>query len=478
MTALVHMRVRIQRLALALVTLLIIGSLAACDTTPATRIDNVDATLVTAIPTLDPADQGSLCREVDANWAVNWPRTIQGLEALRALRATCTLGTTTVQDRLYDAYLAYGDALVQSGQQQTARSHYERAATLSPDNPAVIARLESAGVASRNTECGAPFEELPPYTPTQGDFVQLVESGFTYYDQPFRVYGVNYVPRDVTVDRLLLDTNVRTIGVELDLMRAAGINTLRLALQHDHLFVCPDDAHPNPASFTRLDGIISAAGQRGFRLILVIDVGREADFGNLPDHRAQQLMFLANRYSNEPAVLAYDLEDGTGMDPAQREHALQRVAQAVDLIRDHASRQFVTAAWDDDAFLTAPLVDFVSFLSDGDIDSLRQEIAILRDRTQKPILLASIGYDTVRMTEIQQRDALQRALEAVDHNNLIGWVLVAAFDHPVRCGEDEDCSISPESRYGIWNTSYYPKRAVDVVKLATRFNTRLQPGTP
>jgi hypothetical protein len=114
------------------------------------------------------------------------------------------------------------------------------------------------------------------------------------------------------------------------------------------------------------------------------------------------------------------------------------------------------------------------------VDALRQEIAILKDRTQKPLLLASIGYDTVQLTEIEQRDALQRALEAVDRNNLLGWVLTAAFDHPVplTCADDEDCAIPPESRYGIWNTSYYPKRAVDVIKLATGFNTRMDADTP
>jgi hypothetical protein len=462
--------------------LLVIGTLAACDTTPATRTDDLNATLVTAIPTLNTVDQNSLCREVDTNWDVNWPRTIEALEALLALNVTCTLGTTSVQDRLYDASLAYGDALVGAGLQQAARPHYERAAMLSPDNPAVIARLESSGVASRNIGCDAASEaeELPPHSPTRGDFMELDASSFTFYSQPFRIYGVNYVPRDVATDRLLLDTNLRSIGVELDLMRAAGLNTLRLALQLEDLFHCPGDTLANVATFTRLDGLVSAAGQRGFRLILIVDVDGEAQNDTLPDHRTQQLAFLANRYSSEPAVLAYDLQVSSGSDLAQREQVLQRLAQAVDLIRDHAPQQFVTAAWDDDAFVTAPLVDFVSFLSDGDIDSLRQEIAILRDQTQKPILLASIGYDTVQMTEIQQRDSLQRAIEAVDRNNLIGWVLVAAFDHPVplRCPEDEDCAIPPESRYGIWNTSYYPKRAVDVIKLATGFNTRMQPDTP
>ena len=74
------------------------------------------------------------------------------------------------------------------------------------------------------------------------------------------------------------------------------------------------------------------------------------------------------------------------------------------------------------------------------------------------------------MDELSQRQALQQAFEAVEQTGLSGWVVWTAFDYPlsVVCIEP-NCpgQDGPEMHFGLWNTSYFPKRALDIVRLVT-----------
>jgi hypothetical protein len=86
------------------------------------------------------------------------------------------------------------------------------------------------------------------------------------------------------------------------------------------------------------------------------------------------------------------------------------------------------------------------------------------------MLLSAVGYSTYEMDELDQRNALQQALEAAENNGLAGWVVSSAFDYPLTatCIEP-DCpsADSADHHFGLWNTSYFPKLAVDVIELMT-----------
>jgi hypothetical protein len=452
--------------------------LVACAAEPAS--DDAGLRLVTAVPTLDLAEPQQLCMTVEANWGDDWPRVIRVLETLYTLDSECG-DAYIAAGRLFDAYIAYGDELQQRGGDATGA--YENAARLNPDAPEVIARLQSMQIATQAPppRCDEQtirdaLASMPVYLPYDGAFVRLVNGQFLLDGQTYPIYGVNYYPRDYPGDRFLTEMDVTAIGFELDLIRAAGINTLRLALRHTDLFMCPGNgAIPRVENIARLDALIQAAAQRGFRLILVMNADADLEdflLYTMPSYVAAQMRFIAERYRLEPAVIAYDLRGQGDQDYLSgaftQVEVLTWLAEAVGIVREAAPDQLITAGWYNNAADTAPLVDFVSFQHYGSVDDLRQEIAVLRDATVKPLVLVAVGYSTWDMTELEHRERFQRILEAATQNGLGGWIIWTAFDYPtaIVC-PDEGCAGDPALYYGLWNVSYFPKQAVDVVKLVT-----------
>ncbi|MBC7870293.1 MAG: cellulase family glycosylhydrolase [Chitinophagaceae bacterium] len=443
----------------------------------------------TPIPTLNTGSTAALCEEINANWGRDWPVVIQSLETLAQMNSgdTACDPAFSVSDRLYAAYLTYGTLLEQRNRPEEAAAAYETALEYNFNGRDANLRLQGLQVATLvpPSSCDGEIVEhalaaMRLYVPEIiGSYVQVEGNDFTLDGQPFPVYGVNYYPRDYPGVRFLTQMDTYTLDYELDLMRASGINTLRIFLRHTDLFICPGNgAIPVAAAFARLDGLISAASQRGYKLILVLNVDAdlvEFPLYNAPEFVNDQMAFVASRYSVESAIMAYDLRPNGDIDYANniafsREQVLNWLLQAATIVRENAPQQLITAGWQDEAEVTAPLVDFVSFQNYEDVDSLRQEIAVITAVTRRPVLLAEFGFNTFTIDELAQRLAYQRALEAVQRNNLAGWVAWTAFDYPLTVLCDEPTcpgEDGPDNRYGLWNTSYFPKRAIEVIEQAT-----------
>jgi hypothetical protein len=441
-------------------------------------------TVVTPAPTIDSSSVEALCAAIDRTWAVDWPAALRALHELESLNASCE-GFPDTSDQLYRAYVAYGDVLAGEERAAEAIRAYQRALDYDPAGQEANAALAALGSITPTppAPCDqatvqAAIDALPPYRPVQGSYIRVEQGGFRLFGSVWPVYGVNYYPRDYPDRRFLTEMVVNSVALELDLMTASGINTLRIALRHEDLFTCPGSgAVPIASAFERLDAFIQSASVRGFRLILVLN--HEAELSEYPvvesPHILEQMAFIAGRYRLEPGVMAYDLRAGGDRDYAaggsvDQAAVLSWLADAAALIRRNAPDHLVTAGWFDQAEFTAPIVDFVSFQHTGEIMGLRQTIAVLTDQTDLPILLASVGFDTYFLTEDQQALAYQQVFDAVSANDLAGWVVTTAFDYPleVACIEP-DCPAAPgpANRAGLWTTSYIPKRSVDAVELIT-----------
>lgn len=456
--------------------------LSACQPEPPANTTGLRA--VTPLPTLDVQDTAGLCTTVDENWGRDWLTVLNALHALEAQQIPNCTGAQALNDQLYGAYIAYGTLLERRGQTDNAIEAYRAALSYNFNSPEASRRLSFLQVATATPPptCADSVVQdaltaLPAYVPTSGNFIEVQNEQLTLNNQPYLVYGVNYYPRDYPYERFLAEMDVSSLDLEMQLMRASGLNTLRIFIRHDQLFTCyGNGAVPLVDSFERLDAFIQLAGESGFKLILVLNTNPDLSLFPIyrsPQHNLAQIAFIADRYSAESAVMAYDLRDSGDNDYANftRERVLLWLTDAITAVRQNAPDQLVTAGWDNDSADTAPLVDFVSFQNFGDIDDLRQEIAVLNAATDRPVLLASIGYNTFDMNELLQRQSYQRAFEAVANNGLAGWVVWTAFDYPLTalCDDINDCEIGngPLNRFGLWNTSYFPKRAVDAVELAT-----------
>jgi hypothetical protein len=461
---------------------LIVLWLAAC--TPSLP-DPATMSAVTAVPTLDTQNPEALCQAADEYKGRNWALTIDALEALMALRVVCT-GGEAIDSRLYEAYLGYGTELEANHKLDAALRAYQTALSYDQQGQEAAARLARLQVATpvppeqcEPSVAAEAIQTLQPYTPTEGSFIRIQDTSFVLEDVRYPVYGVNYYPREYPFGKFLTETPIEVFAAELDIIQPAGINTLRLFLRFQDLFTCPGNgAIPVPANFQRLDTMIQTAAQKGFRLILVLnadpDLAAYPLYDN-PPHLIEQTRFLVQRYRTEPAILAWDVRDQGDLDyrsgDFSQEDVLTWVAETTRLIHQNDPNHPVTAGWWEEAQVTAPLVDFVSFHHYGEYEPLRQYIAILRDNVRdKPILLASIGYSTHTLDEIAQRNLLFQGLEEISNNRLAGWVIYLAFDFPrtLTC-TPPDCPGEEReiNRYGLWNTSYFPKLSVDAVKRVT-----------
>lgn len=452
------------------VVVLLIALLVACKPEPLPTPEGM--ALVTPVPTVDTRSVTALCASIDANWVQDWRAVIHDLDALAVLDGQC--GDELLMQHYYRAHVGMASALEGRRLNEEALAAYQQALEYFPGGIEAqqgIARLDTRPVLATCSpfDVSAAVNGLPEYEPNGGAFVAVVGDRFFVSGSAYTVRGINFYPRDYPNERFLTLMQVPSVDFELDLMQASGINTLRVFLRHDDLFQCPGNgAVPVVRSFERLDGFIHLAARRGFKLILVLHQDPDLSVYPLydgPDHTWRQMMFIVQRYRDEPAIMAFDLRDRGDQDyrDFSQETVVSWLYEAMLRLRDAAPNQLITAGWDDDAAATAPLVDFVSFQHYGDTEALRQEIARLRDVTGKPLLLAGVGYSTYDMDEIAQRDRLYRALEAVEQNNLAGWLVWTAFDYPaaIMC---EEC---PESHYGLWRASYFPKRALDAVHAFT-----------
>jgi hypothetical protein len=251
------------------------------------------------------------------------------------------------------------------------------------------------------------------------------------------------------------------------------------------MFTCiGNGAVPLADAFLRLDLFIREASARSMKLILTLNDSPDLTTYPLytnPRHTVEQIAYIVTRYRDEPAIMAWDLRDGgdydylgvdgfSGVFP--RDTVLSWLAETALQVRQIDPNHLITASWQRDSEATVSLVDFVSFQHFGNIDDLRQRMASLMDSSDEPVLLSGVGYSTYTLDEQTQRTALQLALQATRTNGLAGWLIYTAFDTPlsVTCTPPDPQTLCPDGaayHFGLWNTSYFPKLALDIVLLTT-----------
>lgn len=327
-------------------------------------------------------------------------------------------------------------------------------------------------------EAAATEVVIQAYAASKGNFVHVQNRQLVLNGQPFPIYGIDYYPRDTPWRRFLSETNAENLPQEFDLFQEVGVNTLRLTLRHDLLFQCEGNSFiPIADNIVRLDSIIQTAAQYHFHLILVLnDAPDLTKYPLYADSRYSlvQMAYLVTRYAREPAIIAWDLRDSGDADYQNgqfgRQVVLNWLSDTAIKLREIDKNHLITATWRDDVTAPIGVVDFVSLKAKADLNDLRQKIALLRDATDTPIVLTSVGYSTFGSSEEGQRDSLQAALDAAHNNHLAGWFVWTAFDFPltVTCYTPGCTNAdSADHHYGLWRDDYSPKLAVGVIRIAT-----------
>lgn len=307
------------------------------------------------------------------------------------------------------------------------------------------------------------------------DFVVVKDGKFSIAGEAFIARGINYYPAKYPWRRFLTESDISVIEQELALLKNAHLNTLRIFLWNEALFQCwGSGAVPQINAFHRLDTIIRTAADHDFRLIITLNDLPDLEIYPLydnPPHIVEQTAFIVERYRDEAAILAWDVRNEGDIDYGthpnikgnfSREAVLNWLGATSDNIRTIDPNHLITAGWLYDAGATAPCVDFISFHHWTDANELEQRIEAISTVTDKPILLEEVGYTTKEVSEERQAELLSDIIATSEEQDLLGWLVWAAFDFPI----DATCYPSPcqspdnrEHYFGIWHSDYSPKRA-------------------
>jgi hypothetical protein len=427
-----------------------------------------------------------LCAALHAAWNRDWQRVVGALTLLVGQAIDCE-GSQASRLLLYPAYYNYGAALERRGDLSAALEAYRRALAVQPQGAEAARALRRHNAlvlppAETCTEAELAAAQLPAYTPHgAGDFVRLEAGRFSANGAPFVVRGVNYYPSRAPWRRFLTESDLQTVAQELDLLAAAGVNTIRIFAWHAALFQCPDSGVvPRPEGFARLDGVLRLAAERNMRVLLTLN--------DLPDllvrplytdsERAEaQSLFIVTRYRDEPAILAFDLRNEGDIDYvrgyARATDVIAWLNQLAPRVRAAAPNHLITAGWNEGSLATERTVDFLSFHHWRSAENLRQRINALRAGSRKPILLQELGYPARagnRAALAEQARKLEAALRTAEDAELLGWLLWTAFDFPtdVTCIPPACPSAdNAEHHFGLWTTDYAPKPAVQVLERFT-----------
>lgn len=423
----------------------------------------------------DAAQIARLCSEVDAAWsASDWPRVIKNLESIRQYGKRCGSQDPTLT--LYPAYYNYGAALDAKNDTASAIDAYRRALTYNPAGreAALALKKREAFTPEPLTICSDEriknaLAAVKPYTPRgSGGYVSIVGMGFTLDNAPFLIHGVNYYPARAPWRRFLTDSIPDVMARELDLIKDAGFNTIRIFVWNDGLFDCPGSgAIPKADALARLDAVIGLAADRGLHVLVTLNDLADLTFHPLytePQTASAQTAYLVARYRDEPAILAWDVRNEGDIDITRGAASLRSVmdwlARTVTDVRALDPHHLITAGWNEDSGLTIPYVDFISFHYWNQPEMMHTRIAALRASTAKPILLEEVGYSTRATGEAAQVDLLRGSLGAAEDEGLAGWLIWSAFDFtpdvtciPPACpGKD-----NAEHHFGLWRADYTPK---------------------
>ena len=439
-------------------------------------------TLVTAEGT--PVGITVTCADIDANWGSDWLAVLDTLEQLIAAGQTC--GEEPLLSKKYATLFNYAVALEGRGDLEAAIAYYEAALLINPRREAALDALERLAALPEPTlsACLSTSPPLPDPAPSEAPdtslFVTARGDQLVLDGQTFKVKGVNYYPRRAPWHRFIEQADPFEMAAELEAIKQAGFNTVRVFLWYEPLFTCqPEDAIPNEAAFTKVDTLFQLAHERDLKLIVTLNDLPDLTFRPLYTdwaHYDAQTAYIVRRYRNEPNILAWDLRNEGDLDYGVRpgdatrfgqEEVIEWLTHVSGLVRDNDPYHLLTAGWWGDPTVTSPHVDILSFHHWLDADQLRARLNDYGQHNNKPLMLQEVGYHTWAGAPYDQRDELGQAellgrvVEVAEALDISGWMVWTAFDFIPEPGQP----LTFEHFFGLWRADLTPKPALVVLPL-------------
>lgn len=466
----------------------------ACAVSPPTEVQPTIETEITSTATIEatsepevnPTETLPTCADIDTHWGNDWPATLATLEMLIATDQTC--GEEPLLSKKYAAHYIYAASLEESGDIETATHQYQAALAIDPNRQEALNALfqldalpEPTPAPCLSTSNPNP-DPAPAEPPDLSSFVTVSNDQLILEDAVFNVKGVNYYPRHTPWHRFLEESDPAEMAIELDLIKEAGFNTLRVFLWYEPLFTCqPEDAIPNEETFAKVDALLQLADERDLKLIVTLNDLPDLMFRPLYtdwEHYDAQTTYIVRRYRNEPAILAWDLRNEGDIDYGAQSsdndrfnetEVLKWLDHTSQIVQENDPYHLITAGWWGDPIATAPYVDFLCFhqFDSFDTQQLQARIKEYQSRTNKPLILGEVGYHSWAAAaesardEANQAKILEDVLNATNEQKIAGWIIWTAFDFTIPPGQPPNY----EHFFGLWRSDLTPKPVLETLPL-------------
>ncbi|TPN86917.1 cellulase family glycosylhydrolase [Aquimarina algicola] len=237
---------------------------------------------------------------------------------------------------------------------------------------------------------------VPQKSKTTNKFAKVVRYKIYIDGKEFRIKGINYYPQKSPWDMFGEQFDPDTVSKDFDIIKKAGLNTVRIFVQYSDFGKTRVDAK----KMKKLKQVLDLAKLKELKVVVTL-FDFYGDYSVLDwtaTHRhAEQIV---SAFKEHEAILAWDIKNEPDLDFENRnkENVVAWLKEMINQVRKYDPNHLVTIGWA--SALAAPIldeeVDFVSFhyyLPLQDFNDTFSELSIMID---KPIVLQEFGLPSSR----------------------------------------------------------------------------------
>lgn len=285
-------------------------------------------------------------------------------------------------------------------------------------------------------------------------------------NKEFIIKGINYYPKNAPWDMYGKKFNADTIARDFDIIKNAGLNTIRIFVPYEQF----GKAEVDKAKTEKLRKVLDLA--EGKNLAVMVTLFDFYGDYNINDwtltHRHAEKIVTA--FKDHKAILAWDIKNEPDLDFKTRgqERVLAWLENSIPLVRQWDPNHLITIGWSDtdDALRLSHLVDFVSYHYYQDIKHFEAKQDALQKATEKPVILQEFGVSSYTGfwnwfgNDEEDQAEYHKKMQAVFKQKqlaFISWTLYDFDNIPTAVVGKKPWVRNKQKKFGFINTDGKPK---------------------
>ncbi len=263
-------------------------------------------------------------------------------------------------------------------------------------------------------------------------FAKVIRYKIYVDDKEYQMKGINYYPQKTPWDMFGDDFDIEVIGKDFDILKEAGLNTIRIFIPYEEF----GKEQLDTEKLEKLEKVLNMAQTKGLMVVPTL-FDFYGDYSvldwTLTHRHAEQIV---GRFKDHKAILAWDVKNEPNLDFESRgkENVTGWLKEMIHQIKEHDPNHLVTIGWSDmeSATLLNEEVDIVSFHYYKDIDDFDNDFSFLDVKVDKPLVLQEFGLSSNRglwspfgFSERNQADYHKTFQEIIKKKNIhyLSWTL-------------------------------------------------------